>query len=177
LIRFISNEKNKAKGITQLSGHIKKLEFECFYFDDFQAKKIKRAAIEIYPIIVHTNPAYTVADVNDYLEYKLKNNLVTSLNVMPLVLINLETIYLLFSELKADKLNLLKLFKLFFRIKKNRISRFNKEPNGINYLRAYASFEDVLRSKGLLDNEKVKRTSIREMFDLFNIEELFKEVA
>jgi hypothetical protein len=103
--------------------------------------------------------------------------LVTSLNVMPLVLINLETIYLLFSELKADKLNLLKLFKLFFRIKKNRISRFNKEPNGINYLRAYASFEDVLRSQGLLDNEKVKRTSIREMFDLFNIEELFKEVA
>jgi len=95
--KFIANQTNRPKGITQLINAIKDIESNSILFD----KSIPPKDIEIYPVIIYTDLSFGVEGVNKKFKEKFRIE-ITKLNIEHLVIKDVTFINLNFFELRED---------------------------------------------------------------------------
>jgi hypothetical protein len=106
--KFVSNQSNKPKGLTQLINAIKDIELNGISFDDSFSKN----ELEIYPIILYTDSSFGMEGINKMFNEKFLNGikeLGITLTVKDITFINLS-----YFELHEDYFNqnFLNLFQL-----------------------------------------------------------------
>lgn len=129
---FIVNSDGKKKGIKQLLEQILYLENNCYSFDDFIQKGIKRRNIVIVPIIVTTSFIYQMPGINSYLSKIMSESLANSNfnTIMPLTMIDFKYFYRNFVRIRSKEINL---FEMIDRYHK-RVKKVKKESaNSIDY--------------------------------------------
>lgn len=68
-LKFVEKEDNKEKGILQICKQIIHLNKNCFPFDQFNKKKLKRRNMEVYPILVYSHTMYSMPGIREYIEH------------------------------------------------------------------------------------------------------------
>lgn len=169
-LKFVFNQKGKPKGIRQLLNQISHLERNCFQFDDFIQKGLKRKNMTIYPVIVHTNHIYTMPDVNDYLSDEFNSNKQAgAFKIKDVVLVDLETIFIFLQNFQQDKHAFKELLNLHYLEKKKLVVRFNQRPSVDTYTRAYGSFEQTVYRANLKQHSLRYPAFMQKMFESLEI--------
>jgi len=132
-LKFVVNEDNRPKGISQLIKHIVKIDNNNFAFDSLSTKKIKKRNLRIFPIIVSTNPIHSMPGTNDYLDKKFRANLdsiqlkdIDSKKVKPLTLIDLEFFFNAMIPFKEKEIKLEKLIGQYHSVCKTKKLKYKK---------------------------------------------------
>jgi len=144
--RFVVNQNEHSKGISQLANQIKIIAKGGFDFDEKYKSDLYEKSITIYPVILHSEYYFRMPGINEYLNEKLQekiNDLTnTKIIIKPLIISDL---YVFFDLVQREK-NILD-FKTFcdryYSILKNRKDKLKKEFNSDNYLRAFAGFDEI----------------------------------
>ena len=169
--KFISNKNGKPKGVNQIINQLNSLEKECFSFDNFTDKKIKKRNITVYPIIVHTNRIYGMPDINDYLNDHFRSNLPTlSYKAKDIILIELETIYLFLQTFQQDKKAFINMLDNYLIRKKKKQKQFNAQSDIDQFNGAYPSIESVIPYLDMQQNKLRLPEFTKEIFNSMNIE-------
>lgn len=95
--KFLSNQKNKPKGITQLINSIKDIETNSILFD----KKLSKSKIKIYPTIVYTDFSFGIEGVNKIYKERFMAE-INTLNLKNTIIKDVTFVNLNFFELRED---------------------------------------------------------------------------
>ena len=162
-LKFINNNKKKNKGISQIVEQIKILSTTKFEFDKFSDK-----TITVYPVIVHTNFAYQLPGVNDYLrrefEKRVGRELLGSKTIIEkLVLIDLDSFFdfLLLENFSIKTLE--GFLKKYCHIIENRVKKFQQHVNQQNFVRSRESFDEIYKS---IIKPELKILSVEKSIDI-----------
>jgi hypothetical protein len=98
--KFLANQTNKPKGITQLINAIKDIEENSVSFDS----TIPTTELEIYPIIVYTDSSFGIEGVNKYFKEKFLKE-IESLNLQNILVKDVTFINLNYFEINEDYFN------------------------------------------------------------------------
>jgi len=98
--KFLANQTNKPKGVTQLLNAVKDIEDNFVSFDS----SIPKTNLEIYPIIVYTDNSFGIEGVNKYFKGKFAKE-IESLNLKNIVVKDVTFINLNYFEIHEDYFN------------------------------------------------------------------------
>ncbi len=98
--KFLANQANKPKGITQLLNAIKDIDDNSVSFDN----SIPNCGLEIHPIIVYTDSTFGIEGVNKYFKEKFKN-VIDSSGLKNIVVNDVTFINLNYFEIHEDYFN------------------------------------------------------------------------
>lgn len=98
--KFLANQANKPKGITQLLNAIKDIDDNSVSFDS----SIPKASLEIYPIIVYTDATFGIEGVNKYFKEKFAKE-IEQLNLKNIIVKEVTFINLNYFEIHEDYFN------------------------------------------------------------------------
>jgi len=147
--KFFKDDKGKDVGVTQLSNHIRKLNEGYFDFDDFEKKGIKKRNLEIFSVLVFTNPEHALPGIEDYLRRKFLEEVSKLDEIQPLkfkvvhdvVMIDFEFFFkCALLDVKPDLSDLLKQYKIRLR---NTRRKFDQSPSGDTALKLFPGFYSV----------------------------------
>lgn len=148
---FVSNERSRPKGVTQLINVINQLKDNVNCFEDIESCGIDKKRLIIFPIIVFSDKAFSIPVLNQHLSSIFKSQMGTQHGnfymVYNPVMIHINTIIEQIDFLKIKSSNILKLlidYKQYLGYR-NLILRQDKNAN--NLLLAVSSFDDYISSK------------------------------
>lgn len=98
--KFLANQSNKPKGVTQLLNAIKDIEDNSVSFDS----SIPKSDLEIYPIIVYTDATFGIEGVNKYFKEKFAKE-IESLKLKNVIVKDITFINLNYFEIHEDYFN------------------------------------------------------------------------
>lgn len=98
--KFLANQTNKPKGITQLKNAIKDINDNSVSFDSLPPNTV----LEIYPIIIYTDSSFGIEGVNKYFKEKLTTE-IESLNLKNIIVKNVTFINFNYFEINEDYFN------------------------------------------------------------------------
>lgn len=160
--RYLENEKGKIKGVRQIIKQLEILMKNEFSFDRGYHEKSLNIKITIFPIIVHTEFHMTMPGINEYLnslfQSNLSNEVKTYFSIMPLMFINLNTIFDLVLR-GGTFTNVELLIKRYLNIITSRKKKFEHNPSIDTHLKSLSSFDEIYRTifqKDLLNVPKGK---------------------
>jgi hypothetical protein len=142
--KFISNEKGKPKGISQLANQIEFLKENEYEFDKIYSIGLKKEKIEIYPILVYTDYQYSIPGINDYLTKHFQTSISTHegfKEISPPTMININFLFKYANYIAKNRLD--KIIKSYYRKKRKRENVLSKKPTPDNWIQAKLSFDDM----------------------------------
>lgn len=98
--KFLANQANKPKGITQLLNAIKDIDDNSISFDN----SIPKTDLEIYPVIVYTDATFGIEGVNKYFKEKFAND-IENLKLKNVIVKDVTFINLNYFEIHEDYFN------------------------------------------------------------------------
>lgn len=98
--KFLANQANKPKGITQLLNAIKDMDANSVSFDS----SIPKTDLEIYPVIVYTDSTFGIEGLNKYFKGKFANE-IERLKLRNIIVKDIAFINLNYFELHEDYFN------------------------------------------------------------------------
>lgn len=142
--KFISNEKGKPKGISQLANQIDFLKENEYEFDKIYSIGLKKEKIEVYPLIVYTDNQYSIPGINDYLTKQFQSSISTNegfKEINPPTMININFLFKYANYIAKNRLD--KIIKSYYRKKRKRENVLSKKPTPDNWIQAKLSFDDM----------------------------------
>ncbi|MDX2174011.1 MAG: hypothetical protein SFY56_12890 [Bacteroidota bacterium] len=149
---FVKNDRQKNKGISQLISQIDNINKNCYEFDDFVSKGMKKRNIVIIPIIITTSFTYQMPGINKYLNGIMTKNLPTHSfeNIYPLTLIDFKFFYRQFMKIRSKEIDIKDLIKHYHKRIKDGQKQFIKRVDFKNEFIANSAFEESLASNDKL---------------------------
>jgi hypothetical protein len=145
-LNFVKNEKGKNKGISQLANQISHLDKECYSFDNYIQKGIKKRNIVLIPIIITTAFTYQMPGINKYLSDLMSEKLTVNSfgSIYPLTMIDFKFFYRQFMRIRSKQVDLKDLIKQYQARLKNAQKEFKKNPSLKNGFIVNSAFEESL---------------------------------
>lgn len=148
--KLVSNEKDKDKGIGQITRHIRTFNSDSTIYDDISKEGIPLKDIVVYPILVYSDHAFGMTGVNDYLnsifEEEIKKDALT-LHVKPLAMVSLDFFMEEFDKFHSGKNDLVQVLELYYNLKAEGAEAFSKDKNSNTLQDKYDGFEVSVRRK------------------------------
>ncbi len=147
--KFIRSDEVKIKGVLQLTEQIKKVAASLFDFDDYTTK-FKQSSMTIYPIIVVTNPYYSIPGIEEYLNtiFKKRISEINQENNLPfkkindVVIIQLDFFLKSFLEFEEGKVDFISVIDEYFESLNRLRKRATKDPMNVEkFLDSNTNFE------------------------------------
>jgi len=160
--KFISNEKGKPKGVSQLANQINFLKDNEYEFDKIYTNGLRKEKIEIYPIIVYTDYQYSIPGINDYLTKHFQASITTDegfKEINATTMININFLFKYANYIAKNRLD--KVIKSYYKKKRKREIILSKNPNPDNWIQAKLSFDDMGVT---IDYSKSSNTDILNIF-------------
>ncbi len=98
--KFLANQANKPKGVTQLLNAVKDIESNFIVFDSLAPK----TSLKIYPIIIYTDTTFGIEGVNKYFKEKFAKE-IDSLKLRHIIVKDVTFINLNYFEIHEDYFN------------------------------------------------------------------------
>lgn len=98
--KFLANQANKPKGVTQLLNAVEDIEYNSVSFDN----SVPKANLEIYPVIIYTDTTFGIEGVNKYFKEKFTIG-INNLKLQNVVVKEVTFINLNYFEIHEDYFN------------------------------------------------------------------------
>ncbi len=175
--RFVNNEKGKPKGITQLLNNIERLAGGTYTFDKKGSDWISEGKkLTVYPILSFSDFMFTLPAVNQYLNEMLNSKLdrlqYPQLEIKPMTMISLETLFDL-SYRGKDFILLTELIDQYHQLLREKKKLFTKNASTDIYLQSVMSFDEVYNSRFI--KKYLGQINSRKVFSIADVVELSKE--
>jgi hypothetical protein len=167
--QHLDNEYVKEKkGVIQLHKCINHLRNKS---DSLFGIRTSLMKINLFPVIVYTEPHLNIVGVNDYVikhSPALPNDVMASFNsISPVTMIHYDFFIENLSVIRQQKSLLKEVILHYHRSMKNRRQEHEKSKSTVNYLKAMAPFDDFIAGyKGFYRNDKI--TIAKELNKIFN---------
>lgn len=166
-VRFISNQKGKKKGISQLAKHVNDI-LNMNSEVDSELKSFSVEKLKIYPIICHTEFMFSMPGINEYLNQKFHEEMNSSViltdKVQNVTLISLQTIFEIV-RLGGDMKRLNKLIERYWKIIKSRRAKYFKSKDIGDLIQAKVSFDEIFDTIFINDEFGAPITSNKKSVD------------
>lgn len=175
--RLVLSDKEKPKGVGQLVNNISNL-FNFKYQFDPKANELIRTgkALQIHPIICHTDFMFGMPGVNEYLnsifKKKLIENEIMRIGLNAVTLVSIEVLYDLALRGK-DFLYLLSLIRRYYFMVSALREKYQKTADSADFMASTASFDEVyhtvFRNEMIDDNILGNENSVKRMTSIIGI--------
>ncbi len=175
--RFLLSDRNKKKGISQLTNSISSILNKKYEFDSNLNERIdKGERIKIYPIICHTEFMFSLPGLNEYLNClfveQLKINKCNHLGVHRITVVNLEALFDLALRGK-DFTRLLDLMSRYHQFIDTMRQRASSSSSTDDFISSTASFDELYKTKYrnemIDDGELTDKNRIARMREIIGI--------
>ncbi len=159
---LVEDSNGKNRGVGQIARNINNLRSSNFYGDNINVSKIKIRNLQIYPILVTTDPMYDLSGVNDYLNIEFEKRVHNNLPFKSIKPISCISLIYLFRYAKYLKQN--KLWRLIEDYNRKTSSIRKKMGSGSfeKYINGYSSFSLFMQPNTKDNSETIFGELLRE---------------
>ena len=177
--RFLTSDKGKRKGVSQLANCISNILNKKYDFDDVLNEKINRGErMEIHSIICHTDFMFSMPGLNEYLNClflkQIKEQSCTYAGINSITIVNLETLFDLALR-GGDFKKLLTFIKAYFQKIENlrKVASFSLSTD--DYVPSTTSFDEMyniyFRNEMIDKGELTDKVRVKKMTDIIGIKQ------